>query len=79
MTYLVKMRVISKIRGEEKKIIPFKALSTKSKKVEESSDDEASSSGTIDDEEMALFVRQFGKLMNKKGFGRIRGRSSSRR
>lgn len=48
MTYLVKMRVISKIRGEEKKIIPFKALSTKSKKVEESS-------GTIDDEEMALF------------------------
>jgi hypothetical protein len=59
----------------------FKASSTKGKKKkEESSDDGEGSRSSIDEEEMALFVRKFGKIMKKVfgGSGRMR-RSPSKR
>ena len=56
---------------KKKKSVAFKASSSsknkgKSKKQESSDDEDASD---IDDEDMALFVRKFGKFMKKKGYG----------
>jgi hypothetical protein len=55
---------------EKKKSVAFKATTSKGKSKIESSSDEDSSSYNSDniDEKMALFVKQFGKFMKKKGF-----------
>ena len=55
----------------------FKATSSKGKaKQESSSEDEDLSFDEIDDENMALFVKRFGKFMMKKGYHARRKKSS---
>jgi hypothetical protein len=54
--------------------VAFKVDTSSSKsegkaKKEESSVDEHASGDDDEDEEMALFVRRFGKFMKKKGYG----------
>jgi hypothetical protein len=68
---------------EKKKSVAFKAsTSSRSKgkaKQESSSDEESSSCEDEDDEKMALFVKQFGKFMKKKGYRtRIKKTSSKK-
>jgi hypothetical protein len=55
---------------EKKKSVTFKATISKGKsKIESSSDEDLSSCNSDDiDEKMALFVKQFGKFMKKKGY-----------
>ncbi|XP_066342833.1 uncharacterized protein [Miscanthus floridulus] len=66
---------------KKKKSVAFKVgSSSKSKgkaKNEESSEDEKESS-MDEDEEMALFVRRFGKFMKKKGYGARKRRDKSK-
>jgi len=57
-------------KDEKKKSLAFKATSSckgksKAKQEESSADD---SNACDDDEEMALFVKRFGKFMKKKGY-----------
>ena len=66
---------IMKEEDKKKKSVAFKAGTSSSKnkskgkaKKEESSDEECSHDDS-DDEALALFVRKFGKMMKKKGYG----------
>jgi hypothetical protein len=60
--------------------VAFKATTSKGKSKIESSSDEDSRSCDSDaiDEKMALFVKQFGKFMKKKGY-RARRKNSSKK
>jgi hypothetical protein len=75
---------IVKEEDKKKKSVAFKAGATSSKnkgkgkaKKEESSDDECSNDDS-DDEALALFVRKFGKMMMKKGYGMRKRRDHSK-
>ena len=62
---------VDEVKEDDKKnkSITFKASSTKGKKKkEQSSDDGEGSRSSMDEEEMALFVRRFGKFMKKNGY-----------
>ncbi|XP_066333937.1 uncharacterized protein [Miscanthus floridulus] len=68
-------------KDDKKKSMAFKATSSKNKgkkKVESSEDEEASTCEEVDDEDLALFVRRFGKFMNKKGYGARKKRDQSK-
>jgi hypothetical protein len=66
---------------EKKKSVAFKATTSKDKsKIESLSDEDSSSCDSDDiDEKMALFVKQFGKFMKKKGFHARRRKNSSKK
>jgi hypothetical protein len=66
---------------EKKKSMAFKATTSKGKsKIESSSDKDSSSYDSDDiDKKMALFVKQFGKFIKKKGYRARRRKNSSKK
>jgi hypothetical protein len=65
----------------KKKSVAFKATTSKGKsKIESSSDEDSSSCDSDDiDEKIALFVKQFGKFMKKKGYHARRRKNLSKK
>jgi hypothetical protein len=61
--------------------VAFKATTSKSKsKIESSSEEDSSSCDSDDiDEKIALFVKQFGKFMKKKGYRARKRKNSSKK
>ncbi|XP_066360876.1 uncharacterized protein [Miscanthus floridulus] len=69
-------------KDEKNKSVAFKATSSSKRKgkakQEESCDDDSSNACEDEDEEMAIFVKRFGKFMKKKGYHARREKSSSK-
>jgi hypothetical protein len=70
-----------KKKSEKKKSVAFKATTSKGKsKIKSSSDEDSSSYDSDDiDKKMALFVKQFGKFIKKKGYRARRRKNSSKK